>query len=829
MNVMEKLFSYRAGVAFFFIACVLLMLAPTLRGLVLFPPDSDIIVYYYPVFHFFSEALHAGQSFLWMPAIYSGFPIYLSQVGGFFDPINIFIFKLFSGITGMHVRLGLDFLFTFVFSYLASRAIGLSRLSSALVGPAYLLSFHWRFLSNPLTANSLFLMPFLIYSAIKMLEGQGMLWRYVLLCGIGLGIAILGGYTQVVFYAILFLGLFSLGYFFLIEHERTYKRAVRALAHLSSVVFLGVCIGLPQIVPALLYVPETVRSEGLTYELAVLKVLEPGDMLLAVVPDYFYVPYITAGRKPLFVGAFWFLLAIGALLVSIAAIVRARNRVSLGKQELYGVIFSGLFLFALIAAFKWSPIFYLLHQLPVFELFRFPFRFMFVGTFFLALLGGIGLDMVARLTASRLFAWWTYFFAASAGVFVGGLVLLQALVATGKDSIVSFFDALLGVFFYGRFGLDKDPAQYRDAIGRGLDAVRELLTFTNPAIAIPLLLLLLSAAVAILAVRKVISPHSMRSAGALLTIATFIVVFVAGWRWSAPPTALGTTGTVLTEHLSEEDASLYRFYPFLPSYGTSQKIPPQYKLSREEERAGTQVMVRSGVYNMHLYGDMSSVDGYDQFLPHSTLQALERIGSELAAGGVQNYGVSTPEERRDLFLENLRVLGLMGGKYVISGIPLVHPDLRLLSTTLLTKYEIPLYVYEYAYPLPRFYIARQTINFPHTSFSELGDQVPTLFKTYLDCADCAVPSGAGAFKVLRQENGLYEFKVTLQAPQYLVLSESYLPGWRVELDGTPAKIVRANGLYMAIFVPGGEHTVWFEYRGMLDELSVLRALNIVGQ
>lgn len=47
------------------------------------------------------------------------------------------------------------------------------------------------------------------------------------------------------------------------------------------------------------------------------------------------------------------------------------------------------------------------------------------------------------------------------------------------------------------------------------------------------------------------------------------------------------------------------------------------------------------------------------------------------------------------------------------------------------------------------------------------------------------------------------------------------------IDGKEAEIVRANGLYMAVLVPEGKHEVVFEYRGMLDELTFLRALGIV--
>jgi len=47
---------------------------------------------------------------------------------------------------------------------------------------------------------------------------------------------------------------------------------------------------------------------------------------------------------------------------------------------------------------------------------------------------------------------------------------------------------------------------------------------------------------------------------------------------------------------------------------------------------------------------------------------------------------------------------------------------------------------------------------------------------------------------------------------YLVLLDSFDPGWRVEVDGQRAALVRANALYRAVHVAAGSHTVVFKYR-----------------
>jgi hypothetical protein len=46
---------------------------------------------------------------------------------------------------------------------------------------------------------------------------------------------------------------------------------------------------------------------------------------------------------------------------------------------------------------------------------------------------------------------------------------------------------------------------------------------------------------------------------------------------------------------------------------------------------------------------------------------------------------------------------------------------------------------------------------------------------------------------------------------YLVLGDTYYPGWRATVDGEPVEILRANHAFRAVALEAGEHTVLFEY------------------
>jgi uncharacterized membrane protein YfhO len=49
------------------------------------------------------------------------------------------------------------------------------------------------------------------------------------------------------------------------------------------------------------------------------------------------------------------------------------------------------------------------------------------------------------------------------------------------------------------------------------------------------------------------------------------------------------------------------------------------------------------------------------------------------------------------------------------------------------------------------------------------------------------------------------------APGYLVLTDTWFPGWQATVDGAEQPIRRANHALRAVAVPAGRHTVEFRY------------------
>jgi len=55
-------------------------------------------------------------------------------------------------------------------------------------------------------------------------------------------------------------------------------------------------------------------------------------------------------------------------------------------------------------------------------------------------------------------------------------------------------------------------------------------------------------------------------------------------------------------------------------------------------------------------------------------------------------------------------------------------------------------------------------------------------------------------------------RASTRAPGYLVLSDTYYPGWTAEVDGQTATIQRADLMLRAVYLEPGEHRVEFRFQ-----------------
>lgn len=134
-------------------------------------------------------------------------------------------------------------------------------------------------------------------------------------------------------------------------------------------------------------------------------------------------------------------------------------------------------------------------------------------------------------------------------------------------------------------------------------------------------------------------------------------------------------------------------------------------------------------------------------------------------------------------------------------------------------------VYENPNALPRAFLVGRSVNYYWEE-----ERLKFMTSPEFDARRMVVtehPSGGGGgydgdvgtVQLLAREPGLYRFATRSLAETFLVLTETYYPGWSVEIDGKPAHLFRANHLVQGVRVPGGPHEVTFSYRSQYLSLG----------
>ena len=73
------------------------------------------------------------------------------------------------------------------------------------------------------------------------------------------------------------------------------------------------------------------------------------------------------------------------------------------------------------------------------------------------------------------------------------------------------------------------------------------------------------------------------------------------------------------------------------------------------------------------------------------------------------------------------------------------------------------------------------------------------------------PAGASSATIVHEDQRLLVVNVTAPSDGFLLLADTYYPGWTVTVDGRPAPLYRADISIRGVPVPAGTHTVHFAY------------------
>jgi hypothetical protein len=211
--------------------------------------------------------------------------------------------------------------------------------------------------------------------------------------------------------------------------------------------------------------------------------------------------------------------------------------------------------------------------------------------------------------------------------------------------------------------------------------------------------------------------------------------------------------------------------------------------------------------NTNMVYGLYDVRGLD-FVSHRYLELCEAIGGRDWMG----YGV--------LFMDEVQTkpLGMMNVKYVISSVEL---DSDLNSGLDLVHRDGIVSIYANRDCLPRAFVVHRTrvAQGDAEVLRALQDPATDLAgEIILEEPAGEVESSPGGTRdpdevtIVGYAANRVTIDATMASDGFLFLSDAYRPDWRAYVDGTEAKLYRANYAFRAVRLPTGAHRVEFVYR-----------------
>lgn len=717
--------------------------------------------------------LRMGQLPLWNP--------YLSLGGSHAgDPAALTwyvpalaLFLMLPEVAAYNYTVILHLLWAAIGMYLLARAWHLSHSGALLAGMVY--AFNGFLIAHLQHLNIVVGAAWLpwIFLCIEELLETGRV-RWLVLGGFAFALQILGGHTQIVLYGAVAWAAYALVRLSRIWREGDHRRACRLGLGLGGMVLGGLGLAAIFLVPLVELLHFTARNERVSYEFATSFSLEPLRLLTLVYPYLFGGNPGSIERGP---GSLIEMSAyIGLVPLVLAALAPTQSRDVSPTLPYWRVSFLAILaLVALALALgKFNPLYPFVYQLPLLGAVRAPARFLLGFVFAAALLAGYGMERLQR--APRLYHRLCLVF----------LVLLLL----GE-----------GVFFlFPHLGITLSETLAQGA--------------KNPALRGTMILTVLASGIIILWWRQFLSPQ-MRVAVTLAIV--FLDLFYFGWNFRYNFVVASDIYTIPGANarvLGETPQSLVYYWGLgetkPASYLQRGALDEYVRVAREGLRQS--LPLRFGVRSMQGYGSEPPV--YAELM-----RALEARGNfdAVSAALTARYGntfvLSTqPLENEQLELVQRagavrlyrNLLGASVGRVRIVGEAQFLPNATMVVEAL-TKEILP------------------------------GNRV--LLEGSDSASDAAMTSASPhGHAVIETDIPEYiAIRASTDQSGWLVLNDTFYPGWRARIDGQPVAILRADAWVRAVRIEPGAHLVEFIYdpdsvkQGMLlSTLSLLIGLVVLG-
>lgn len=218
-------------------------------------------------------------------------------------------------------------------------------------------------------------------------------------------------------------------------------------------------------------------------------------------------------------------------------------------------------------------------------------------------------------------------------------------------------------------------------------------------------------------------------------------------------------------------------------------------------------------------GDLTPYCNYRNLLqPNSNI--LWNIPAIEGHGGLRPkrfYEIWDVMMKKGIGFETLRFIGLAGGKYVLTSYDLSIPELLLKKDFYFYKNLPTIKIYE-----NKLFSREGKVFFINNAVILPGDKIiEQLFRRKFNPAGTVILeeiplknryTGQGTAILKKHSEVEIVIETNSDNGGFLVLMDTFYPGWRAFIDGRETKIYKANYIFRAIETTPGRHTVKFVYR-----------------
>lgn len=590
----------------------------------------------------------------------------------------------------------------------------------------------------------------------------------------------------------------------------------RVTLNLIFIIFISLLIGKEILLSSAFLNQFTARSAGFNFIQASEGAINLQSLASYFSPYlYFPPPLSSGGGLMLYIG---FLPLIFALVGMIYV-----------KNNSHKSFFTFLFLFCLLAGFKYSPLFWIMSKLPGFKYFHAPSRWMFVGIFAFAILVGYGYEFIVNNKEKiyKFIEWLKKIVYSFMAIVVVGNIIFWIF----RNKIIIFLKYYFDQNFYQK--TTKLPINYyHELIEKSVWDTFNNINLLNYKFFAPFIFIILGYLLLKFYLEGKISVKKFKYLALISIIVNSIIVFKVYFEFMPKKLYLEKPQTASFILQRENDVFSFRIFSFLPGFSEYQKLAAPYDLSLKDKFPFLAEMLTP---NLNVIYGLQSFDGYDPFMPSRNAKILAEIGSDRSTAQENKLSSkkNSLEDKMEEFLSKLNLLNMSNIKYIISAYEFPNSSLRKVFEAKATEYEIPIYVYENPDFLPRIYFSSD-VEFVNSDeiTNKLLDPTTDFNKlSFIECSSCSsLPlekKEKNNFKIEKYDEGILKLKTNREEDGWLIFSETNLPGWLATIDNQPVQIYKANYLFQAIQVPKGEHKVEFKYDSPTKNLRFFTFLNLI--